>query len=246
LPEIKQAVPASVKQEDTMRIGLMVSLSIPLFVGAVPLDADTLDGALNRLDQAGSQFKGMTANLKYVKYTALVNESSVSTGTVKVKRPNPGLMLALFDFLAPDKKIVAIDDKTVEIYLPNMKTVQEFNISKYKVSPEQFFLFGFGTSRRDLEAAYSVSYGGAEPVNGEPATRLVLIPNSPDVKKHFVKFELWISDKTGEALQQKFYEPSGDYSVYTYSDMKINPNLPDSAVKLPHLKSDVKRETLNK
>lgn len=224
-----------------MRIGLIFSL---LFTAA--LHADTLDGALNRLDQAGSQFKGMTAQFKYVKYTAIVNESSATTGNVRIKRPKPGQMLALFDFVAPDKKSVAIDDKKVEIYLPNMKTVQEFDLGKHNVSPEQFFLFGFGTSRRDLEAAYAVSYGGAEAVNGEPATRIVLISKSPDVRKLFVKFELWISDKTGEALQQKFYEPSGDYNVFTYSDMKITANLPDAAVKLPHLRSDVKRETLGK
>jgi len=228
-----------------MRIGLIFSLSVTLLAVTASLHADTLDGALNRLDHAGNQFKSMTAQFKNVKYTALVNESSTSTGTVKIKR-TPGQMLALYDFLSPDKKTVAIDNKAVEIYLPNMKTVQVFDIGK-KVSTEQFFLFGFATSRRDLEAAYSVSYGGAESINGEPATRLALISNNADVKKLFVKFELWISDKTGEAVQQKFYEPSGDYIVFSYSDMKINPiNLPDSALKLPHIKSDVKRETLNK
>jgi outer membrane lipoprotein-sorting protein len=226
-----------------MRIGLIFSLLVPF---AVWLHADTLDGALNRLDQAGSQFKGMMAQFKYVKHTALVNEDSTSTGAIKMKRPKAGQLLGLLDFVAPDKKIVALNGQKVEIYLPNMKTVQEVDLGKHKVLLEQFFLFGFGTSRRDLEAAYSVSYGGAESVNGEPTTRIVLFSKSEEVKKQLSKFELWISDKTGYPLQQKFYEPSGDYNVFTYSDMKPNPNLPDSALKLPHLKADVKREILNK
>lgn len=229
-----------------MRIGLIFSFSTLLLTAAISLHADTFDGALNRLDQAGSQFKGMAAQFKYVKYTAIVNESSTSTGTIKIKRPKPGELLGRFDFEAPDKKIVVMSGQKVEIYLPNIKTVQEVDLGKHKVLLEQFFLFGFGTSRRDLEAAYSVSYGGAESINGEPTTRLELVSKSPDVKKQLSKFELWISDKTGYPLQQKFFEPSGDYNVFTYSEMKINPNLPDSALKLPHLKGDVKRETLNK
>ena len=116
-----------------MRSELIISLSIPLLAGALSLRADTLDGALNRMDQAGSQFKGMAAQFKYEKYTAIVNESSASTGTIKIKRPKPGQMLGLFDFVAPDKKIVVLDSKTVEIYLPNMKTVQEVDLGKHKV-----------------------------------------------------------------------------------------------------------------
>jgi outer membrane lipoprotein-sorting protein len=220
-----------------MRIGFIFSLSVAL------LFADTLDVTLNRLDDAGRQFKGMTAAFKYVKYTAIVNESSASTGAIRIKRPKPGQLLGLFDFERPDKKIVTLNGQKIEIYLPNLKTVQEIDLAKHKVSPEQFFLFGFGTSRRDLEAAYGVSFGGPESVNGEATTRLVLISKNPDVSKYFSKFELWISDKTGQPVQQKFYEPSGDYNVFTYSDMKINPNLPDDELKL-HLKGNIKREIL--
>jgi outer membrane lipoprotein-sorting protein len=48
----------------------------------------------------------------------------------------------------------------------------------------------------------------------------------------FPKFELWISDETGISVQQKMYQRGGDYSLATYTNMKINQNLPDSAVKL--------------
>lgn len=211
-------------------------------------NADTLDGALNHLDHAGSQFKTMTADLKQVKHTAIVNEDSPSTGTIrikKIKRPSPpDDILGVLDFTAPDKKTVVLNGKTVDIYLPNIKTVQEVDLGKHKGLVEQFFLFGFGTSRSDLEAAYSVSYGGPETLNGEAVTRLVLVSKNKDVAQRLSKFELWISDKTGEPVQQKFYEPSGDYNVLTYSDMKINPNLPDSSFTLKLPKS-VKKEILN-
>ena len=229
-----------------MRIALIFSLFVSLFAGASLVRADTLDATLNHMDQAGSQFKAMSAQFKYVKFTALVSVSSTSTGTIKIKRPQPGLLLGRFDFEAPDKKTAVLNGQKFELYLPNLKTVQEADLGKHKGLVEQFFVLGFGTTKRDLLAAYDVSLGGPDSIGGEPTTRLELISKNPDVKKSVSKFELWISDKTGYPLQQKFYEPSGDYDVFTYSDMKINPNLPDSALSLPKLKGDVKREILNK
>jgi outer membrane lipoprotein-sorting protein len=232
-----------------MRSLFIFGLSMVVATGAaVALRADTLDGALNRLDHAGNQFKGMEARFRYVKHTAIVNEDSASNGTIKIKKikhpSGPGDILGLLDFVAPDKKTVELSGKTVRIYLPNIKTVQEVDLGKHKVLVEQFFLFGFGTSRSDLEHAYGVSYGGAETVDGEATTRLVLVSKNPEVTRQLSKFELWLSDKTGLPVQQKFYEPSGDYNVFTYSEMKTS-NPPDSALKLK-LPANVRKETLNR
>ena len=224
-----------------MRIGFIFFLL--LFRGSA--GADTLDEALNRLDHAGSQFKSMAANFNYVKHTAIVNEDSPANGTIKIKRPKPGDLIGLLDFLAPDQKTVSLTGQTVDIYLPKLKTIQEYDLGKQKMLLEQFILFGFGTSRRDLEASYSVSYGGAETLGGEPTTRIVLHSKKPEVAQHLSMFELWISDKTGEPVQQKFYEPSGDYNVFTYSNMKINPSLSASDLQL-HTQGKVKKEIVSK
>jgi len=226
--------------------GFIVSLSVPflLIVASASLDADTLDGALNHLDRVGLHFEGMSAQLTYVKHTALVPDQDVtSTGEIKIKRPKSGQLRGLIDFLTPDKKSVALNGSTASIYLPKMKTVQQFDLGKHKLLLEYFFLLGFGTSRRALEAEYSVSYGGAESVSGGPTTRIFLVSKNPDVRRNISKFELWISDKTGEPIQQNLYEPNGDYNVLTYSGMKVNPKLSDAALTLKHPK-DVKAEIM--
>ncbi len=236
-----------------MHIGFIICL---LTAGLLaPLRADTLEGALNRLDRAGSQFKGMTADFEYVKYTAIVKLPSDSIGKIKIKKVKnthpPDDIRGLLDFLSPDKKTVAINGKTVNIFLPNIKTVQVIDLGEHKVLLEQFFLFGFGTSRSDLEAAYVVSYGGPENIGGEATTRLVLVSKKKEVVRQLPKFELWLSDKTGEPVQQKFYEPipegqqEGDYNVFTYSHMEINPKLDDKALEL-HLPSNVKTERIKR
>jgi outer membrane lipoprotein-sorting protein len=187
----------------------------------------------------------MTADFGQIKHTAVVDENSNSSGKIKIKKKPPAVILAWLEFTAPDPKTIIINDKIVDIYLPLIKTVQEADLGKHKDWVEQFLLLGFGTSRSDLERAYNVSLGGPEAINGEAATRLVMISKNPEVNRRISKFELWISDKSGEPVQQKFYEPSGDYNVFTYRDMKVNPNLSDSEMaKAP--KGSFKKENLNK
>ena len=49
---------------------------------------------------------------------------------------------------------------------------------------------------------------------------------------HLKKVDLWISDETGIAVQQKLYFGDADYDLATYSNMKINPDISESAVML--------------
>ncbi len=84
-----------------------------------------------------------------------------------------------------------------------------------------------------MRDAYTVRLIGEEPVNGQPATHIELIPKSKDMAQTFPRIELWISDATGIALQQKVFEKGGkDYQLTTYSNMKLRSDISDSQVKL--------------
>jgi outer membrane lipoprotein-sorting protein len=105
---------------------------------------------------------------------------------------------------------------------------------------DEFFLIGFGTSRADLQASYNLRLVGSDTIGGQKTDRLELIPKSKEVLQHLTRLEIWVAGN-GYPVQQKFYEPAGDYMVFTYSDMKINPELAESALKL-HLPKNVKHE----
>jgi outer membrane lipoprotein-sorting protein len=222
----------------------MRTLLIPIFLICLPaLGAETLDSALTHLDKAGGQFKGMDAKFAYLKHTAVVNDNSEATGKIKIKKDGKKIQ-ALLNFETPvtDKKDVELNNDTVRIFLPNANTLQKYNLAEHKGLVEQFILFGFGTSRRDLETNYNVFLGGQETINGEEATRLVMTSKNQDMAKQLTQFELWISNKTGEPVRQKFTEPSGDFHVFTYSDMHLQ--VPrDLTLKLP---KNVRPEKTNK
>ncbi len=199
-----------------------------------------LDTALDRMDRASANFRSLSADVRRVHHLAVINDDEIDSGTMLIKRSKPRDMRMLVDLTQPDRKTLSFQGRKVEIYYPKIQTVQEFDLGKNRELVDQFFLIGFGTSRKDLQASYNISALGTESIHGQTATRLELIPKSRDVAQHLKKFELWIGGG-GYPVQQKFYLPSDETMLVTYSNVKINTNPPDSALKL-QLPSNVKRE----
>jgi outer membrane lipoprotein-sorting protein len=194
--------------------------------------ADDLAAVFARMDQAAPQFKGMRADMKKTSHTAVLNEDSTDIGKIVVRVPKPRDFRMLINFEQPDKKVVWVQGTTLEIYLPKANEVQVYNFGKgHKAEVEQFLRLGFGSSSKELRDAYTVTYGGPETAAGEKTTRIVLVPKSADVANMFPKFELWISDASGISVQQKVHEKGGNFTLATYPNMKLDPNIPDSAVK---------------
>jgi outer membrane lipoprotein-sorting protein len=53
---------------------------------------------------------------------------------------------------------------------------------------------------------------------------------------------MWIDPNLGVAIQQKFFQPEGDYRLTKYSDIRLNQKLPDNTFKL---KTDSKTTTVS-
>lgn len=219
------------------------------FLGAVaafaaPANA-SLQSTMAKMDQVAAGFKSMTANLRQVYHTAVINDDTVDTGTINVKRLKARDYRMRIDFTTPDIRAIAFDGRKGEIYYPKIKTVQEYDLGKHRGMVDQFLLLGFGSTSKELEAAYTVNFKGARDLGGQATTLLELTPKSKDVLQHLSKVEMWVSDSTGLPAQQRFQQQGGDYRMVTYTDVKVNPNLPDAAVKL-QLPRGVKRETPQK
>ncbi|HTM50795.1 MAG TPA: outer membrane lipoprotein carrier protein LolA [Bryobacteraceae bacterium] len=207
-----------------------------LFAALLTAAPDNLEALLARMDQNAAAFKSMSAKLRHVSYVDVIKESDVKTGTIGMKRARKEV-LVLVQFTAPDPKSVAVSGTRIEVYLPNMKTVEVYDFGK---SVEKYLALGFGASGKELKADYGIRELGSDTVNGQKTTRLELIPKAKEVLQQFPKIELWVSDATAYPVQQKLYQTGGDYMLVTYSDVVINPSLPDSAFKLS-LPRDVKR-----
>ncbi|MBI5280199.1 MAG: outer membrane lipoprotein carrier protein LolA [Candidatus Solibacter usitatus] len=204
--------------------------------------AGTLDEVLARMDRSANGFRGLTAKVRKVAYTALVKESTEESGDFSVLRAKPKDMRILVEFTRPDPRAIAFQGKKVQIYYPKTLTVQEYDLGKQGSLIDQFLLLGFGTPGSELRKSYAIKYGGEETINGVKTDRLELTPASSEAQKHVKLIEIWISHPEGNTVQQKVHQPSRDYVLFSYSEIKINPRLTEDSVKLK-LPKGVKKET---
>ena len=197
--------------------------------GAPP--ADPLGAALASIDQASANFKGLTADIRKMSHTDVVNVDDVASGTIMVKRVKPHDTRIRIDLTNPRRQTVTIGGGKAQVFKPKSNEADEVELGKNRGLVDQFVLLGFGSNSADIRNAYLVTMGGTDSINGEKATRIVLVPKDPEVLKHIKKCELWISDK-GLTIQQKFHTGGGDYVLSTYSAMKLNPVIADKDLKL--------------
>jgi outer membrane lipoprotein-sorting protein len=205
----------------------------------------SLEETLAKMDEAAARFKGFSANVQHVHHMDAIHEDETDIGTILVKRPKAKDLHVRIEFVTPDPKVAITDGSKVDVYYPRSGEVDRVDLGRHRSLMDMFVAQGFGGTSRDLERDYSVKLGGAETVAGESATRLELIPKAPEMLEQWKRVDLWISDKTGNTLQQKLYENGKDYHLITYTNIKLNPEIPDSAFKL-EVPKGTKRETLIK
>lgn len=209
----------------------VLCLSVYAMVG----NAQSLDVVLGRMDQAAPHFRGMSADVQMTTYTAIIGDKTVENGTLKMQRLKSGEVRAVIDFSAQtDAREIAFLGRIIRIYYPNLKTYQDYDVGKNTDVLNQFLLLGFGSSGKDLARSYAITAEGPEKVAGQDTTKLLLVPNDPKVKERLSKIEMWILNDAAYPIQQQFYEPSGNYRIVTYTNVKINPPIKGTLeLKLP-------------
>lgn len=203
--------------------------------------AETLDQVRARMDASAAAFQSLQADVEKTTYTAVIRDKQVESGTFLLKKVKPGDLRVRMEISQPDKKSIALSRSKYEIYLPKISTVQEFNLGKYRNLVDQFLLLGFGTPTRELMKGYEMKVLGAEMLDGKNTTKIELTPKSETVREHLRRVEMWIPPNDGNPIQQKFYQPSGDYFLSTYTNVKVNAPIADKELALA-LPKGVKRE----
>jgi outer membrane lipoprotein-sorting protein len=204
------------------------ALTILFLAGAAFATAEPLPDVLTRMDRAAAEFHSLSAGMKRVQFTAVLSESSEMDGAVRLRRTKGGTQ-GIVEFQQPEQRTVFINGKQVQIYYPKANTVEIYDASKYTSNMDQILLLGFGTSAAELKKSYDIKDGGAQKINGADTTRIELTPRSDEMKKLITKIELWIPEGQSNPVRAKFSEPSKNYELVDYSDIKVNPPLPESA-----------------
>lgn len=202
-----------------------------LILPALLARAESLSDVLARMDRAAQDFRSLSAHMKRVQYTAVIGESNEMDGVMRLKRIKSGTA-GIVEFQQPEQRTVYVSGHNIQIYYPKANTVEIYDSSKYTANIDQFLLLGFGTSSAELRKSYDLKMSGTETIGGVATARIEMTPKSAELNKLITKIELWIPEGQDTPFQEKVTEPSKNYELITYSDVRVNPSLPDSSFEL--------------
>ena len=207
-------------------------LAVPLFAAVAPGAAPSVPDVLARFDEAAASFHAASAQFRQISHTAVIDDDTEDRGSMVIyKAPNHDLN-GLMEYLGKDRRSVSINRGAIQIFHPKTNSVEVYELGKHGEQVVQFLLIGFGTSGKELAANYQVRVLPTNPSGPPNTTRLELVPKSPDALKYLKKVDLWIQDGAAYPVQEKLYQPSGDYTLVVYSGLQVNPTLPKEALEM--------------
>lgn len=198
---------------------------------AAPTTAgESLESVLSQMDRAAEKFKSAQADFEWDQYQKVVNDTDVQKGTVSFLHEKETQMAA--EITEPDKKTLVFVNGKLSFYQPKIEQVTEYDAGKNRAEVESFLVLGFGSRGHDLSKQFVVKYLGRETVDGVKTAKLELTPLTPKVRNMFSKIILWVDTDKDVSVKQQAFEPAGDYRIAKYSNIKVNPKLPDDTFKL--------------
>jgi len=214
-----------------VRIRLLSGVAL-LFAWAA--SAQDLASTLHRMDELSRGFRSVTADVNKVAYTAVIKQSDESSGHLTVYRRKAKDLRMLFEIVKPDPGAVSYADDKIQIYYPKLSEVQEYDLGgKQSHLVEEFLLLGFGTSSADLQKKYSIKYIEAGTAQGRKTDLLELVPRSTEARGHFPRIEMWVAQKEGYPLRLKLHQPSKDYQLAEYTNVRVNPpDITEASVRM--------------
>ena len=212
-------------------VGLAISLAC---LGPVAQASSSVESILKEMDSAALTWRGMRASTEWVRYLSLVDDRSVESGRIAVRRSKAGAVTMLIEFQQPNRYFLSVRESKVERYRPRTKTVEVYDLSDSKEQIENAMQLGFGVSGVFLRQHYIVTLEGEEDVVGEPSVRLDLVPRNPKGKLNNRRLQMWISIRLWQPVRQKVYDLNPqDYRQQTYTDIELNPSFKSSEFRIP-------------
>jgi len=200
-----------------------------------------LSEILSRMNDSAKNLKTVSADLEYTKVTVLVDDKSTETGRIFYNKSKKEILI---DITKPEAKTVLFKKNKAEIFLPKINQIQEYNLEEQSGLVEQFFLLGFGTESDKLRKDYDFKFLTEEDLDGDTTAVLELTPRSENTAAQLTKIHLWVSEESWLPVQQKFFQPGGDYFVARYTAVRVNRELPPSTFQIPGAKN-AKRVKMN-
>jgi outer membrane lipoprotein-sorting protein len=183
---------------------------------------------LNKIDEVSKDFRSFKARFIRKHYMAILKEyDPPESGEFYYAFAKDKSVLMRHEILTPFKQVTTIKGASAVVYNPVSKEAKVYNLGKKKNLAE-YLATGLGQSSSKLREQFHITYQGVEAIQGASCSVLLLAPKSPDAAASVKSITIWFKKSSGSPAQYKFLEPTGDYTMETFSEDKLNEKIPES------------------
>lgn len=195
---------------------VLMPVTLPLWAGAQGgLDRDLV---LRQLDRTQREIEDFTADLIQEKRISLLRENVVSHGVIQFKRPNK-VLIELFN---PDPSLMVVDGNSLWLYFKRERVAQRYHVGNTPMLNRYLMILNNPFTGEWAELA-SIRREGDFAV-------LEVVPG--EAEAIFSKITLWVSTHDWLIRKLALHEKSGDLTILSYENIRVNTGIPDSHFKL--------------
>ena len=190
-----------------------------------------LESVLENMDRRGGSLRSMSAKIVQRKWTDILEEfDQEERGEFHFLRDHEAIRLRR-DITEPGLSTLLINDGKGTFYQPLLKQANRYDLGARKDRAE-FLLLGFTSKKEALSEAYAIRWLGPEMIGERQTYALELTPRSGKVSAFFSRIVLWVDGRLWVPIQQKLVEPTRDYLLIRFEDVRLNLDLPASRFDL--------------
>ena len=187
-------------------------------VPAMQQKPDLFDQIYERGRPTESSLRTLTAAFVETSTSSLLAKPLVARGTVAVERPSR----IVLNYTDPDERRVLIDGSVLLITWPSRSIRQQKDVGAAQGRVQKYFV---GKSPEELRRHFAIT--AREAPDRRAAWHVDLVPTRKQLREGVSKIELWIAHDTVLPLSMRLTFPNGDTKLMDFSDVKVNPALPE-------------------
>jgi outer membrane lipoprotein-sorting protein len=199
-------------------VALLVSFGPRVAPSTAQQEAKELASVLEQCRKAQSAMADFTADVKQVKKSSLMEESMVSRGQMRFKRPDQ-LWIQMYP---PYPSITVLDKGVLLIYLPEEKQVQRYQVAGNPALAKWLLFF-----QAPLE-----TLGKQIWLQEERADTVVLRLDPAEDLTLFKEIKISLDTTICMPKHVELLEKNGDRTTITYDNIKINTGIADASFQL--------------
>jgi outer membrane lipoprotein-sorting protein len=238
--KMRRGIPllVSVKRTWTLYLWTIFFTSLSSTTAGIQTQAQMkseLRQAYKKMDEAAKGFRTFSARFTQKTYTAILDEfDSPQTGEYFYSFDKDGSVLWRHETTNPAPKILTVRKGIATVYKPKIKEAMIYNLGKRREYVD-YLAVGIGKPSGELREKFNISFQGSELIAGAPCFVLICKPKGKEVTSQVSSITIWLKKSSGTPAQFKIEAPNADYLLETFSDEKLNAEIPDSKFeqKLP-------------